>query len=235
MKTSTLLLSLLFSLSISVGHSENDYLDLLDKNLYIEEAAVKMEVYKNGQVVKLYELQFYRKGERMRMEFTDPAPERSRRMLNDESSIWMYMPRTSKVIKLPFKQAFMGSDASNRDLMKLSFKKDYDLLTCTPKEDNILQLELKAKDLSVSYNKVIVLLDKVRKIIIRQEMYSLSGKKIKTIVYEKPLLCGENYIPTLITIKDELQKNTFTKMYYSDIHHKGNKPDEYYTLGSLKR
>lgn len=212
-----------------------DYLALLDRSLYVGEASVRMEIYKNGKMIKFYGMQFYRRGNLMRMEFTEPAPEKGRKMLNDNFNLWMYLPRTSKVMKLPFKQSFMGSDASNRDLLKINFQEDYDLLRAVPLGDTLVRLELKARDLTISYNKVIVWFDLQKQIISRQEMYSLSGKLMKTMIYEQSKVVGGISVPSLLLIQDQLQKNTLTKMYYSNMKRQCGKPAEYFTLGSLKR
>lgn len=221
--------------SFIYGEEVPDYLGLIDRSLYTEQSVVRMEVFKNDKMLKYYDLVFYRMGDNMRMEFGGPASEKGRRMLNDNSNLWMYMPRTSKVMKLPLKQSFMGSDASNRDLMKVAFKKDYDLVKVTGQGESVIVLELKAKDLSVSYNKVSVYFDAVKKAPLKQEMFSLSGKLIKTILYENLTVVDGQYIPAVLKIRDELQKNTLTVMYYKDMKLKGSKPAEFFTLGSLKK
>ncbi|MCK9435845.1 MAG: outer membrane lipoprotein-sorting protein [Synergistaceae bacterium] len=212
-----------------------DYLFDLDKSIYIEYATMRMEMLKNDRVVRYYDMEFYRSDNKMRMEFTAPASEKGRRMLNDNSSLWMYLPRTSKIMKLPFKQSFMGSDASNADLMRLCFKNDYEIVNNTDKGNAVVQLELKAKDLEVAYSKVILLYDTKRKVPIEQEMFSLSNKLIKTMFYEDIMKIGDTYIPCTIRIKEELQKNTETKMYYTNIKKENSKPAEFFTLGSLRR
>ncbi|MDH6309369.1 outer membrane lipoprotein-sorting protein [Dysgonomonas sp. PFB1-18] len=212
-----------------------DYLSDLDESIYMEYASMKMEMIKDNRVIRYYDMEFYRSANKMRMEFTAPASEKGRRMLNDNSSLWMYLPRTSKVIKLPFKQSFMGSDASNADLMRLCFKNDYEVVNSIDKENDIVQLELKAKNLEVAYNKVILQYDTKRKVPISQEMYSLSNKLIKTMIYENIIKIDGAYIPSTILIKEELQKNTETKLYYTNIKKRNAKPTEYFTLGSLRR
>jgi outer membrane lipoprotein-sorting protein len=236
MKTFFIAIAILcINTNISVQATKPDYLSILDKALYVEYADIRMEIYKNDKLVKYYGIEFYRKETKMRMEFVEPAVEKGRRMLNDESNMWMYMPRTSKVIKLPLKQAFMGSDASNRDLMRIEFGKDYDLVGRKQSEGTMLQLELKAKDLSVSYNKVVILFDPQKNIPLKQEMFSLSGKLIKTIEY----IYKENHDNVLymseMIIKEELLNNSFTKMYYENCKRRQNRPAVFFTLGSLKQ
>jgi outer membrane lipoprotein-sorting protein len=180
-------------------------------------------------------MESYRQGDKLRMEFNNPATERGRRMLSDSSNLWMYLPRTSKVMKLPIKQSFMGSDASNRDLMRMAFKKDYSIAKITKKGGGVIELELKAKDASISYDKMVITMDKNKMTPLKQEMYSLSGKLIKTMNYENIVLVDGIYIASTFTITDEIQKDTMTKLTYSDMKRKNNKPSEFFTLASIKK
>jgi len=217
------------------AQTEIDYLGISDRTLYIEYAIIRMEVYKKDKLVKYYGMEFYRKDDKIRMEFIEPAVEKGRRMLNEETSLWMYMPRTSKVIKLPLKQAFMGSDASNRDLMRMAFKKDYTIVRDTPVGEGLNELELQANDLSVSYHKMVFTFDKEKQGPVTQAMYSLSGKLIKTIEYVySPSEDGGFYISEYI-IRDEVSKDSVTKLYYSEVKRRLNKPAVFFTLGSIKQ
>lgn len=234
MKTS-IAISLVYLLTGLSNILADNYLEQLDKSFYAEYAVMKMEMHKDNKMMRHYEMEYYRQGDKMRMEFTAPATEKGRRMLNDNTSLWMYLPRTSKIMKLPFKQSFMGSDASNIDLMRMSFRNDYEIETVSNQGKGIVVLYLKAKNAEVAYDKTVVEFDTRKKVPIKQEMYSISGKLIKTIFYENPILVDGLYFPSTMIIKEELQKNTETKIYYSDIRKKTNRPAEYFTLGALKR
>jgi outer membrane lipoprotein-sorting protein len=225
----------LFMTLIALFCHDSDYLDMMDKALYVEYAEIKMEVYKNDKMLNYYQLEFYRKDSKIRMEMTAPATEKGKRILNDETNLWMYMPRTSKTIKLPLKQSFMGSDASNRDLMRIAFQKDYEITDKKAIDESTIQLELKANDLSVSYHKVVILFDTRIKASVRQEMYSLSGKRVKTMEYHYAKQADGSYHIQSNTIKDELQPDSLTKMYYEKVKHTHDKPPVFFTLGSLKQ
>lgn len=212
-----------------------DYLEMLDNALYTEYSQIRLEMYKNEKLVRFYEMEFFRQKDKMRMEFTAPAAEKGRRMLNDNTSLWMYLPRTSKVMKLPFKQAFMGSDASNADLMRMTFARDYEIVRTSEKEGGMIELELKAVNPEVAYDKTVILFDPVRKVPLRQEMYSLSGKLIKTLSYEEPVQVDGQYVPSVLSIREAVQKNSLTRMIYTGIKKRNPKPAEYFTLGALKR
>lgn len=232
----TLIFSLLLSAyCFSENQTEPDYLDLMDKCLYVEYAIAKMEVYKNDKMIRYYDMESFRQGEKLRMEFLAPANEKGRRMLSDDTNLWMYLPRTSKIMKLPLKQSFMGSDASNRDLMRMAYKKDYTITQITEKGNNLIELGLKAKDASVSYNTMILTINKKTMTPVKQEMFSLSGKLMKTMTFENPLNVNGMYIPSTFIITDELQKDTKTKLFYTQMKRKNDKPAEFFTLATIRR
>lgn len=227
------LLSLFYG--VSATNSEPNYLDLLDKCLYVEYAMIRMDINKNDELVRYYDMELFRQKDKLRMEILAPANEKGRRMLSDDTNLWMYMPRTSKVMKLPLKQPFMGSDASNRDLMRISYKKDYTIIKTTEKDNHTVELELKAVDSSVSYNTMIVWIDTDSMTPIKQEMFSLSGKLIKTMQFDNPVNVDGTFIPANMTIVDELQKETKTSLHYTQMKRKNDKPAEFFTLASIKR
>ena len=232
----TLIFSLLLSVNcISGNQEEPDYLDLMDKCLYVEYAFAKMEVYKNDKIIRYYDMESFRQGIKLRMEFLAPANEKGRRMLSDDTNLWMYLPRTSKVMKLPLKQSFMGSDASNRDLMRMAYKKDYTITQTTEKGSSLIELKLKAKDASVSYNTMTLTIDKKTLTPVKQEMFSLSGKLIKTMTFENPVLVDGVYIPSTFVIIDELQRDTKTTLLYTQMKRKNDKPALFFTLAAIKK
>ncbi|MDF4221068.1 outer membrane lipoprotein-sorting protein [Maribacter sp. M208] len=229
--------NLLLTLVLTFGYSQEEkinYLELMDKCLYIEYANLRMDIYKKDKVVKFYDMISYRVGEKMRLEFVEPATERGRKMLNDESNLWMYLPRTSRVMRLPLKQSFMGSDASNRDLMRMSYQRDYDIIKIEETTEEVI-LILKAKDLTVSYNKVVLRINKDKMSPVKQEMFSLSNKLLKTIVYENHIVLDDIGFPTTYTIVDNLLNDSKTIMQYSNAKRKNNIAKEFFTLGSIRR
>lgn len=70
---------------------------------------------------------------------------------------------------------------------------------------------------------------------LKQEMFSLSDKLIKTMLFENPAKVDGIYIPSTFIIINELQKNTITRMYYSNMQRTHNKPEEFFTLASIKK
>ncbi|WP_036384143.1 outer membrane lipoprotein-sorting protein [Muricauda sp. MAR_2010_75] len=216
--------------------SANEVLELLDRNFFSAnmEYDMEMSIYKKEKVKRSYFMHVFKKDDKLRLEIVKPNIEKDRRILNDGDNLWMYLPRSSKLIKIPYKQAFLGGDASNRDILRVSLVDDYKVTKMeTNNETQILYLE--ANDLSVSYNKVIFYLNRENFAPIKQEMQSLSGKTIKTINYEDIEVIDGKYIPTRFTIVDALQGDTKTVFLYSNLLLEVHQPDVFFTTGSLSK
>lgn len=233
-------LILLFTLGNAIPQNQADssgYLEELDRNFFSldMEFVMEMKILKNGKVKRTYEMKVIKKGEKMRLDILRPSIERDRRVLNDGHNMWMYLPRSSKLIKIPYKKAFLGGDASNRDILRISLVEDYQVLGQVEEVDGELLLKLKAKDLKTAYNKVNFYLDKNTKFPIKQEMLSLSGQVIKIIEYDKFIEFDEGYFPSSVTILDQLKKDSKTVFTYTNLLKGTEKSDVFFTTASLSK
>lgn len=212
-------------------------LEELDKNFFAldMEFIMEMKILKNEKVKRTYEMKVIKKDKKMRLDILQPIIERDRRVLNDGDNMWMYLPRSSKLIQIPSKQAFLGGDASNRDILRISLVEDYDLLGEVEEVNGKLLLRLKAKDLKTSYNKVNFYLDKKTGYPIKQEMLSLSGQPIKIIQYDKFVDLEGAPFPSEITILDQLKKDSKTIFTYKDMSKGTDKNDIFFTTASLSK
>ncbi len=212
-------------------------LEELDKNFFSlnMEFVMEMKILKKEKVKRTYEMKVVKKDKKMRLDILRPSIERDRRVLNDGDNLWMYLPRSSKLIKIPSKQAFLGGDASNRDILRISLVQDYELLGEVEEIDGQLLLRLKAKDLKTSYNKVNFYLEKKTGFPIRQEMLSLSGQPIKIIKYDKFVEFEGSHFPSEVTILDQLKKDSKTIFTYSDMTKGTDKTDIFFTTASLSK
>ena len=82
---------------------------------------------------------------------------------------------------------------------------------------------------------MIISFDKQKKVPVKQEMYSLSNKLIKTMEFTYVKQSNGKYVCETSIIRDELLKNSITKMYYNEAKQANNKPDVFFTLGSIKQ
>ncbi len=235
-----LLLPILFCFSLfalAQDATPDDILSELDKNFFSVdmEYDMEMKIYKKDKVKRTYTMRVFKKGNKLRLDILTPNIEKDRKVLNDGENLWMFLPRSSKLIKLPFKQTFMGGDASNRDILRISLIDDYNIAGLARSADSLLTLSLEAKDLSKAYNQVDFALNESDLIPSKQEMKSLSGKVIKTIVYDDIELVNGNPFPTGFTIVNELRKDTKTEFRYYNFSEGESKPDSFFTTAALSK
>lgn len=118
------------------------------------------------------------------MTFEYPPSEIGKKYLFKDRTIWMVIPGVSNPIRLSIKQSFMDSSFSNNDLMDSEFSDDYiPNLEDTVKVDNqeYYKIICDAKNIEVTYYKIVMLINKENLIPKECEYYSRSGMLIKTL------------------------------------------------------
>jgi outer membrane lipoprotein-sorting protein len=199
---------------------------------------IRMTTYKDDAADKAYLMRVAKLGERLRIEFDEPAVEKGRRMLNDGDALWMYLAHTGKTVRLANRQAFMGSDASNQDLMRLSLRDDYTLTGAAPDSiagEHLLRLDLAAKNGGVAYDRVRLYVNPATHFPRFEEFITVSGKLLKRMVFSEPRTAGGAPFPTRVVITNELMKNTRTVLEYSDVARAPNLSAAFFTQASLRR
>jgi len=241
---SYIVFSLTFIFSTNSLKSQNkkqasELLNHIELNIFSTQLQydLTLDIVKKDKVIKHYKMKTYKKGKKLRIEFVEPPVEEGRRMLNDGENFWMYLPRSSKLIRLPANQSFMGSNASNRDIMRISYIDDYliDSVYFQKKESDTLVIELKANNLAISYNKLALYVERNQKIPLKQEFFSLSGKLLKEMVFSDFKKVGSFLFPQKVTIIDYLNKETTTILWFDNIVRDGTFTDSFFTIGSLKQ
>lgn len=196
-------------------------------------ANMTLNLYKNNEVQRSYEMKVMKNGEKIRMEFAKPAIERGRIMLNDGDSLWMYLPRSKRIVMLAHKQSFMGTNASHRDLLTISMERDYDVVSLEVKE-NIALLTYKAKDRSIAYDVVKLHVDLSDLTLRKREFFTQSGKKLKELVYTVHHDVDGILYPHVAIVNDETKPNSKTEIIYSNVTFSANEKESYFTKAALQ-
>ena len=120
---------------------------------------LRMTVVRPGKAERVVEMKGWKKGDdRGLVRYTAPAKERGTAYLRSGDSTWLYLPAAEKVVRVGAKQNFGGGDFSNADIFRLSLVEDYDPTLAgeeTVEGEACYKLELKAKDRSVAYDRVV--------------------------------------------------------------------------------
>jgi outer membrane lipoprotein-sorting protein len=199
---------------------------------------IGITVYKGQAVERGYRRLAYKKGQRLRLEFEEPLVERGRRALNDGDGLWMFLPRTGVSIRLATRQAFMGTDASNQDLLRLSLRDDYEVrgvALAAVDGDTLLRISLAARDPRTSYARVDLLTTRDGSRPRAQEYLAVSGRPIKRLVYREFQTSGGRPFPRTIVIENLLVPEQRTVLEYADVERGPSLADAFFTLASLRR
>ncbi|MCU1348514.1 MAG: hypothetical protein JWO56_1544 [Acidobacteria bacterium] len=179
----------------------------------------------------------YGKGtDRSLVEFQYPKSEKGKFLLMTRDAMWMFMPDTSRPIRISPLQRLAGQ-ASNGDVARTSFTVDYTPKSAAEEEVEGRQayvLELAAKDAGVAYDRVRLWVDRISYQPIRADFYVVSGKLIKRAFYRDFSEINGRRVLTRIEIDDLLRPGNRTVMTYANLSAKDN-PEKMFNKESLGR
>lgn len=184
-----------------------------------------------------YQYQVLSKGnENSIVRITEPASERGQVILMKGRDLWIFMPSVSQPIRLSLSQRLTGQVA-NGDIARANFTGDYHpqlLRTESIDGQDFYVLELTGVDRSVTYQKVLLWVNKSSFRPFKAEFFSVSGRLLKTSRYENfDTILGEMR-PTRIIMEDALKSGEISVLDYSDMKLR-ELPDKLFTKDYLKK
>lgn len=165
-----------------------------------------------------------------------PASDKGQVLLMRDRDLWIFMPSVSQPIRLAASQRLTGQVA-NGDLARANFTGDYTptiIRTETIESENYLVLELKAVDRSVTYDKVLLWVNKTNDRPYRAEFYAVSGRLLKTCRFQNYKEAGGAVRPTRLVMDDALVEGAKSSLEYSDLRSK-DVPDRMFAKDYMKR
>ena len=148
---------------------------------------LRMTVVRPEKPERVVEMKGWKKGDEQGLvRYTAPAKERGTAYLRSGESTWLFLPSAEKVVRVGAKQNFGGGDFSNADIFRLSLVRDYDPTLAgeeTVEGEACYKLELKAKDRSIAYDRVVYWVRSDGTFYpVKADYYTLSGKNLKSLV-----------------------------------------------------
>jgi outer membrane lipoprotein-sorting protein len=184
-----------------------------------------------GRTSDTSKFRVYGKGaDRSVVEFLAPASEKGRYVLMLRDAMWIYLPSSSRPIRISPMQRLMGQ-ASNGDVARTSFHVDYHARSVT-EDGNHWLLELEAKDPSMSYKRVRLWVDRASYEPRRADFYVASGKLLKRAHYKQFGSMAGRRVVTEVEIEDLLRAGNRTVMRYANLTARNN-PDKMFTKDAL--
>ena len=146
-----------------------------------------------------------KKDEKAFIRITAPARDRGTGFLKIGYNLWMYIPRTERVIKIPpsmMHQSWMGSDFTNDDLVReSSIVKDYVhkivKIEDHPEKGKIYVLELTPKPgAAVVWGKILLWIWDQGFIPLKEQFFDEEGRLINELIFSEIKEMGGRKIPT---------------------------------------
>jgi outer membrane lipoprotein-sorting protein len=202
--------------------------------------ALRMTVVRPNKPERVVEMKGWKKGDEQGMvRYTAPAKERGTAYLRSGDSTWLYLPSAEKVVRVGAKQNFGGGDFSNADIFRLSLVNDY-LPTLAGEEEAegqpCYRLELKARDRSVAYDRVVYWVRTDGTFYpVKADYYTLSGKKLKSLVLSQVKPLGARSRPTLLLMESRVDEGSRTRLEFLAIQDDLKLDDRLFTPSALER
>jgi outer membrane lipoprotein-sorting protein len=201
---------------------------------------LQMTVTRPGKPERVVEMKGWKKGNLLGLvRYTSPPKERGTAYLRNGESTWLYLPSAEKVVRVGAKQNFGGGDFSNADIFRLSLTADY-IPTLAGEEteegEECWRLELKAKDRSVAYDRVVYWVRRDGTYYpVRADYHTLSGKRLKWLVASEVKRLGDHSRPTLLTMRSALEEGASTVLRFLAIQDDVHLDDRLFTPSALER
>lgn len=201
---------------------------------------LQMTVVRPGKPDRVVELKGWKKGDALGLvRYTAPAKERGTAYLRNGANTWLYLPSAEKVVRVGAKQNFGGGDFSNADIFRLSLVNDY-VPTLAGEEtwegQPCYRLDLKAKDRSVAYDRVVY---RVRSdgtfFPVHAEYYTISGRRLKWLALAEVARLGGRARPTRLTMESALEQGSRTVLRFLAIDDDVTLDDRMFTPSALER
>jgi outer membrane lipoprotein-sorting protein len=167
---------------------------------------------------------------------TAPVVDRNQILLMRDRDLWAFLPNLSQPIRLPLSQRLTGQVA-NGDLARANFAGDYEpkLLRKEKIDGETYQvLQLDAVDNWVTYRRVLYWVNDINYRPHKTEFYALSGRLLKTAVYQEFQNLGGETRPTRLVVEDALRRGNRSVLEYSNMVER-DLPDKIFTKDYLKK
>lgn len=232
-------------LALLLGAGTPDAVAILkraDKAVLGDEATytLKMAVIRPGKSDRTVEMKGWKKGDELGLvRYISPPKERGTAYLRNGGNTWLFLPSAEKVVRVGAKQNFGGGDFSNGDIFRLSLIRDYDptLVGEEPMEgEACYKLDLKAKDRSVAYDRVVYWVRRDGTFFpVRAEYHTVSGKRLKWLTLSEVGKLGSRTRPQLLTMESALDPGAKTLLRFLTIQEDVRLDDRLFTPSALER
>ena len=223
--------------------SGDEIIKRVDKNKIYEKIEYngKMTIKKSDKI-RVKTMHVLAEGEdKSLIEFTN-SEDKGTKYLKLTGELWIYFPDAEGITKISghmLRESMMGSDFSYEDVMENEeLIKKYTVNVVGSEKVNdrdCYVLELVAKDKNITYAKRKQWIDKEKFIVMKMQLFALSGKLLKESVMDNVKKYGDRYFPTKMIMMNKLVKDSSTTFEMIDINFGTNIPEGTFSKRSLEK
>ena len=166
----------------------------------------------------------------------EPAADRGQITLMKGRDLWLFLPNVSQPVRLSLAQRLTGQVAYG-DLARANFTGDYTAALLRSEDiDGVKHhvLELSAVDRGVAYSRVLYWVRADNYSPRKAEFYALSGKLLKTCVYEEFKKMAGRVRPTRLVMENALKAGERSVLSYSEMRLR-ELPEKLFSKDYLKK
>lgn len=168
-----------------------------------------------------------------------PKQDRGITFLKVDTTMWQYVPKIEKTIKIPssmMMQSWMGSDFTNDDMAKESSIVDDYHAQITFEDGQKYTLTLLPKpDAAVVWGKIVLEVAKEHFVPLLAIYYDEDGVQQRILYYSDVKLYGDHYLPTVMTLIPQNKKSNKTVVKMEEVNFDVVIEDERFTKNALVR
>ncbi len=239
----TKVLALLLLCSPLLAQSAQEIIQKVEDNLRGESAQMELSmIVHTSRGKRTMKMQSYSVGdEKSFIKILYPLKDRGITFLKIDDTMWQYVPRIERIIKIPASmmlQSWMGSDFSNDDLVKeSSIAEDYrQKLLASDAESYTLEL-LPKEQAAVVWGRLQMRVSKKYFLPTEVKYYDEKGTLIRILSYKEVKKLGDRFYPTywVMLPQTEEKKGRKTEVIVKDATFNEAIDPAYFTKRALKR
>lgn len=168
-----------------------------------------------------------------------PKQDRGITFLKVDTTMWQYVPKIEKTIKIPssmMMQSWMGSDFTNDDMAKeSSIVDDYNAQISFEDQNKYTLTLLPKEDAAVVWGKIVMEVKKEHFIPLRAIYYDEDGVQQRILTYSDVKVYATRYLPTVMTLIPQNKKSNKTVVTMEEVDFDVVIEDERFTKNALVR
>jgi len=206
-------------------------LDVLYPDVFISD--VSLENIKVDGTTQSYAMRLYREGsDKALIEFLAPEEQRGQKVLSVGDDLKIFFPDPCEFLSVGTQGSLVGTIFSYGDIARLDLEADYTPTLLAVEDLNgkpAYKLELKAKDPSIAYDRVLYWVERETFLSLRAEFYTESGQLLKWVTYSEPKELAGALRPSKALMESALEEGSKTVLTTLSMEAQQDLPDEIFT------